>query len=468
MVDLVITGGSVVTSEHTSPATVAIRQKRIQAILAPGEVVQAKQTIDATGMLIMPGAIDIHTHCRAPSFPERGDFASESRAAAAGGVTTIFEMPISDPCASTTEVFTARRELAARDAYVNIGLYGAPGLLDVKEIEGMVKAGAIGFKLFMTRAVKGRESEFHGLTTGTVADIVQALELVKATGLRCVFHAEDQSLIDLFTARAKRSPEPDYKRHLRSRPSVVETTAVARLLSLVEYLKVPVHIAHVSAKPTVDLLRAAKAKGMPISAETCPHYLYFTEDILERVGPYGKINPPIRTESDRDALWNALLDGTIDVVATDHAPFTRAEKEAAWGNVLEAPPGHPGLEQLVPLILSEALQGRFSFQKAVELICSKPAHLFHLYPQKGTLFPGADADIMLYDPKSSTKIDRNDGFSRAAACNRLYDGMTLQGKVATTILGGKVVYQAGKMVGQAGDGRIVSPSRSQKAAFEPV
>ena len=460
MFDLTITQGVIVSSEFTGPATIAIKNGKIQALLAPNETVSSAKTINAPGMLIMPGAIDIHIHCRAPSFPERGDFASESRAAAAGGVTTIFEMPISDPCAATTDVFKARRDLAAKDAHVNIGLYAAPGLLDKKEIQGMVKAGAIGFKLFMTAAVKGREKEFAGLTTNNMADITQALELIKETGLRCVFHAEDQSLINLYTTRVRGVDMVDYKRHLRSRPHVVEVAAVASLLAVAEALQVPVHIAHVSARQSLDLIRLAKDKGVRVSAETCPHYLFFDETVLERVGPFGKINPPIRTQEDRLALWEALKDGTLDVVATDHAPFRFVEKDAAWGNILDALPGHPGLEQFVPLMLSEALTGRIGLQRCVELISAIPAQLFNL-PTKGSFRPGADADITIYNPEPHVTIDRHKGFSRAAESNWLYDGMTLQGEVHATILAGKLIYNAGEMLAKAGDGAIVTPQHSK-------
>jgi dihydroorotase-like cyclic amidohydrolase len=178
MVDLAIVNGVVVSpAAPLQRASLLVQNGKIQSIVATGERVAARQTLDAEGMLVLPGAIDIHFHCRTPSFPERGDFASESRAAAAGGVTTIFEMPISKPCCATTEVWNSRRDLAARDACVNIGLYGAPGLLDPKEINGMAEAGAIGFKLFMTQAPEGREDEFLGLTTNNLADIVRALEL---------------------------------------------------------------------------------------------------------------------------------------------------------------------------------------------------------------------------------------------------------------------------------------------------
>lgn len=463
VIDVAIVNGSLLNPSpeghdlRRRQATLAIHEGRIQAVLDPAETVDAAQVLDAEGMLVLPGAIDVHFHCRAPAFPRRGDFATETRAAAAGGVTTVFEMPISKPGVSTAHIWESRAALVRRQAFVNVGLYGSPGLLLSEEIEAMAAAGAIGFKLFLTRAPEGREDEFDGLVATDLASVVAALELVRSTGLPCVFHAEEQSLVDLYSTRALTSPGPDFRRHGRSRPAIVEATAVAALIAIAQQLDTHIHIAHVSAKATVDLLRYARAVGAPVTAETCPHYLFFTEDILEEIGPYGKINPPLRAAEDRDALWGALLEGILAVIASDHSPFTAEEKEATWGHILDAPPGHPGVEGLVPLVLTEALRGRFSLERAVQFISTGPAQLFNLYPRKGTLQPGADADITIYDPRPARQIKRAEWLSRAAACNRLYDGMTIQGEVYATLLGGKLIYHGGRVLGRPGDGKIVRP-----------
>jgi dihydroorotase (multifunctional complex type) len=463
VVDLAIVNGSIVRSSardsgwSSEPATVAIHRGRIHAILEPESNVEADDVIDAAGMLVLPGAIDIHFHCRAPAFPERATFASETRAAAGGGVTTVFEMPISQPGVSTVEIWESRRQLAEREAFVNVGLYGSPGLLDAAEIQAMADAGAIGFKFFLTDAPEGREDEFEGLVAEDLATVAQALELIKPSGLRCVFHAEDQSLLNHFMAQAERMPGPDFRRQNQSRPPVVEATAVAALVTLANELDAPIHIAHVTSEATVDVLRYARTLQAPVTAETCPHYLLFTDDVLEQVGPYGKINPPLRSSKDQRALWRAVVEDLIDVVATDHAPFTAEEKEATWGNILAAPPGHPGVELLLPLMITQAYAGRLSLGKAVDLITSKPAQLFNLYPHKGSLWPGADADVVVYDPRNTRTIDRTKGLSRASACNRLYDGMQVQGDVYATIVGGKIICRSGEIVGDAGDGRIARP-----------
>jgi len=457
--DLAIVGGDVVTT-HVAPATLLVSGGRIRAIQSPELPVDAATVVDARGMLVIPGVIDIHFHCRDPSYAHRGDFATETRAAAAGGITSVFEMPISKPCTSSLERWERRRDLAAAKAYVNVGLYVAPGLLDAADLRATATAGAVGFKLFMTQAAPGREDEFEGLTTDSLAHVLQVLELVRDIGLRCVFHAEEQSLIDLFRARAAAQAGPDHRRHEASRPGVVEAAAVASLVQLSLATGCPVHIAHVSSAATVEVVRFAKRIGAPVTAETCPHYLYATDDALAHAKSFAVINPPIRGAGDRDALWAGLEDGTIDVVATDHAPFTRAEKEAALDDVLAAPPGHPGLEYLLPLLMTSVADGRLTVERVVELTSAGPARLFDLHPFKGNLAPGSDADITIYDPRQRRTLRRGEGESRAADCNVLYDGMEVVGRVHATVVNGALAYLDGRIVGQAGHGRIVRPGRS--------
>lgn len=455
--DLVVKGGRIVNpsyeSEHaTRPGTLVVEDGRVAALLDPVADPPAREILDATDMLVLPGAIDPHFHCRAPSFPQRGDFATESRAAAAGGVTTIFEMPISNPGVATTHALTTRGALVERDAYVNIALYGAPGLLEAREVQGMAQAGAIAFKLFMTAAPPGREDEFEGLVASDLATIGAALALTRETGLRCAVHCEDQSLVDWYSARARACPVADWRRHLMSRPAVVETTAVAGVLQLAHALQAPVHIVHVSAQASVALVQAAKQQGTPVTAETCPHYLLFTDAVLEHAGPYGKINPPMRTQADQDALWQGLRAGVFDFVATDHAPFTAAEKEATWGRILDAPPGHPGVEALVPLLLTWGLEGTFSLERAVEFMSSNAARSFGLYPRKGVLRPGSDADICVYDPRPTATLEGAAWLTKGAAASRLYQGLPVRGSVHATIVGGRVVYRDGTVVGTPGCG----------------
>lgn len=454
---LAIVGGTVV-ADVTEPATVVMTEGTISAILDPSAEVVADTVIDATGMVVIPGAIDIHVHCRDPSYTHRGDFESETRAAAAGGVTTIFEMPISKPGTATSERWQHRRDIAARKAHVNYGLYAAPGLLDEEDLRRLVDLGAVGFKLFMTRAAPGREDEFEGLTTDDLGHVLRALEAMQRLGLRCVFHAEEQSLLDLYRQRQRDRGGNDPRRHQASRPAVVESASVASLVQLSQATGCPIHIAHVTSESTLDIVRFAKRRGVPVTAETCPHYLYCTDDDVVRAGPFGVINPPIRFESDREALWDGIADGTIDIVATDHAPFSHAEK-AATVDLLDAPPGHPGLETLVPLMMKAVDEGRLTLERAVDLISTAPARVFGLLPRKGTIAVGSDADVTVFDMRERHVLRNGVGESRAADCNALFDGVDVPGKVHATIVGGAPAFLEGRVTNEAGSGRLVSPRR---------
>lgn len=457
MLDLAITGGKVITPAGLIDADLGIQGSQIAAITVPGGLAAAQRSLDATGQLVMPGAIDIHFHCRAPAHPARGDFATETRAAAAGGVTTVFEMPISKPGCATPEIFRSRRALGEANVYVNFALYGAPGTLERDNIVGMAEEGAIAYKIFMHAAPPRREDEFLGLCIPNEADLYEALRLISETGLRCSVHSENNTLLERRIAQLMAEGRMDIGAHLASRPPVVEAVAIAQLVTMAEDLGQPVHIAHLSSAAGLAVVRRYQRDGVAVTAETCPHYLLFTEAAMATAGPYAKINPPLRTEHDIAALWEGIADGSIVAITTDHSPFLVEEKERARSDIWATPSGHPGVEELVPFTMTEALRGRLSIEKAVDLISVNGARLFGLYPQKGALQPGADADITVYDPRPEVTIDRSRLFTQARDCDHLYHGMTMQGQVTTTIVNGKIVYHDGEVIGRPGDGRFVRP-----------
>lgn len=456
--DTLITNGDVVTENGIRPLDIAIKDGKIAVLAARGTSLDARETIDASGQLVIPGAIDIHFHCRAPAYPERGDFATETRAAAAGGVTTIFEMPISKPCCATGDIFRSRKALAQVDAYVNFALYAAPGLLDRREIQDMVDEGAIGFKIFMTDVPAGRDDEFEGLCLPEVEDLYQALKLVAETGLVCSVHAENNQLLEWHTQQIKATGRNDIAVHGESRPPHVEALAIAALMSLNETIGVDLHIAHLSAREPLEVFRRFKRTGSTATAETCPHYLFFTEDDLERVGPFAKINPPLRKSDDQIAMWEGLADGSIMAVTTDHSPFTIEEKERARTDIWRTPPGAPGVEELMLGMMDAALNGKMSIEKAVQLISTNGAKRFGIYPDKGVIAVNADADLVIYDPTATTTIHQDMLFSKAKACDKLYEGMTFKGCVRRTLVLGKTVFEDGAITGQPGWGKFVRPN----------
>jgi allantoinase len=457
MLDLAIKGGTVVTETGSFEADVGIEQDKIALVTRSGVLPPARRELNAEGMLVLPGAIDIHFHVRAPAHPERGTFATETAAAVAGGVTTVLEMPISMPGCARRDILESRKELGLSQAYSNFGLYGAPGLLDRDEILGMAEAGACGFKIFTHSAPPERVDEFLGLCIEGEDDQFRALELIKETGLLTSFHAENERLIHLFDSRMRATDRRDFAAFTESRPPVVEALSVAQLVVLCEAVDTHVHIAHVSGEWPLRVLEEGKSRGLPLTGETCPHYLLFTEEDMERHGPFAKIKPPLRTTEDQDALWNGLFTGSLSAITTDHSPFTLAEKEQGLDDIWKSQIGSPGVEALVPFVMTEALEGRIMLEQAVQFVCSQPARLFNLYPQKGQIQPGSDADILVYDPRESGTIDSRRWFTRARDIERLYHGRPRRGQVYATIVNGVVAFEDEALLGEQGIGRFVRP-----------
>ena len=460
MLDFAIKGGVLLTEDGQFPADIGIEQDRVAAIAPPGTLPAARRELNAEGCLVMPGAVDIHFHVRAPGHPERGTFITETQAAAAGGVTTVLEMPISVPCCARVGVLEQRKALGRSQSYVNFGLYGAPGLLDRDEVLGMADAGACGFKIFTHALPKGREEEFRGLCIENADEIYHALELVKETGLLTSCHAENERLIQLFEGRVKATGRTDPAAFLASRPPVVEAMSVAELAVMCADLGTHVHIAHVSCASALPTLQGAQAAGLPMTGETCPHYLFFTAADMERHGPFAMIKPPLRTEADQAALWAGLMDGSLRAITTDHSPFTLAEKERGLNNIWQGAIGSPGVEALLPGVMTEALDGRFALEMAVRLISSQPAQLFNLFPERGTIQVGSVADVVIYDPRPVGVVDSSRWFTQAKLIERLYHGRRQRGAVRTTIVNGIIVFDDGRIVAEPGSGRFVQPARA--------
>ncbi|WP_375449664.1 dihydroorotase family protein [uncultured Devosia sp.] len=451
--DTIIRNAEVLTPEGLGDHDVALADGKIAALLPRGAG-NAAETIDATGQHLLPGAIDIHFHIRAPAYPDRGTVESETRAAAAGGITTLFEMPISKPCCNTAEQVEIRRAHFAEHALINFGLYAAPGDLTTASVAAMAAGGIVAFKIFTTTAPAGRDDEFLGLSFPDEADQLRALKAVAATGLPIVVHAESAQLLASRNHAARAMDPADAATHLAARPAICEAVAVAKLLAMNIEAQARLHIAHVTSALTVDVLRRF-AGSSDFSAETCPHYLFRTQADVARAGVFAKINPPVRSQADQDVLWSALADGTIGHVTTDHAAFSYAEKLASADNFINAPPGTPGSEVLVPAMLDAVARGRVGLEQAMALLSGNAAERFGL-EGKGRIAVGADADLMLVDMKGVTEIGRDTLLTFARDVAQLYYGARFSGRIRGTLVGGRVVYD-GVPVGEPGWGRYVSP-----------
>jgi len=462
MLDTIITGGLVYTDGKLVSADVGIKDGKIAAIgsLDPST---AHRSVDAKGQWILPGAIDAHFHCRFPAKPEREDFHTGTRAAAAGGVTLIMEMPISKPGVYNGEILARRRELADKDVVVDYALYSAPGTAKREDIESAASEGAIAFKIFMHHPPAGREDEFKGLSVRDDGLLHATLELVADTGLLCASHCEDGDLIDYFartgTERIRatgREPLPgDYPGHLR--PIVLETHAVSRFLSMGEETGARVHVVHASSPRSVELVADAKARGVQATVETCHHYLELDQSLMETYGPYAKVNPPFRTKAERDELWRQLKSGDIDIIASDHAPFTYEEKEVGWKDILAAPSGTPGIEVMVPYVLDKVLEGRLSLKEAMDLLSARPADLFGIDRQKGRLLPGLDADLVFFNPEGKWTVKLDELKTKARRSNEPWAGYEFLGRITSTWVRGQEVYNGSSITADRGTGRFVRP-----------
>jgi allantoinase len=453
--DLAILNGTLIDEHGEHAVDLGVQDGKVALVAARGGLPPATDLLDARGLWVLPGIVDAHFHCRAPDHPEREDFASGTMAAAAGGVTTLLEMPVADVGVTSAALLKARQVWLERDAYIDVGLFAACGTLDREAIHELAEAGAIGFKVFTHAAPAGREQAFKGLSLTTTHELMQALSLVRETGLPCAFHAEDDDLLRHYGALAQAQGLQGVEAYHATRPPAIEGLAVACLALLAEATNTRTHIVHVTSAWAADLIRAARQRGAPITAETCPQYLLLDEAVSYQHGTWAKIAPPLRPKSDVAALWAALADGTIDFVASDHAPFTATDREAVPYE--RAPSGMPNVEAAAPLMLSAALEGRAPFPQMVRWLTANPARTYGLYPRKGALQPGSDADIVLYDPQVTTTIDTSAWFSRSRRSAKVFEGMTYRGRVVRTISRGQTVFHCGQIVGKQGYGKLVRP-----------
>jgi dihydroorotase len=395
-VDLVINGGILVSPDAEYRASIAIKDGRIQAIGAAETMPEAKETLDAAGMHVLPGAIDVHVHFRDPGYPQKEDFGSGTAAAAFGGVTTVFDMPNTLPTIATTETLKAKHKIASEKAYVDYGLYAVLGEESLEHITELVEGGIIGFKCYMGNT-------FGRIPSPSTGAMLELFELVAPTGKRISLHAETNSIMERRESRLRAAGRTEPIAHLASRPAVVAVEAVARAAILAEWTGARIHVLHISSAAELRPLAEAKARGVEITGETCPHYLLLSEKDYEKSGGIVRVNPPVREAPNREPLWNALMDGTIDMVATDHAPHAPDEKTR--NDIWTVDCGFPGVETQMPLMLTEINRGRATIRDYVRWSADNPAKRFGLYPRKGTLTVGSDADIAIVDMKRQWSID---------------------------------------------------------------
>jgi allantoinase len=423
------------------PATIHLRDGIIAAI-APYDEAPAEN--DFGEDVIMPGLVDTHVHVNEPGRTEWEGFASATRAAAAGGVTTLFDMPLNSiPATTTVAALRTKRESARGRISVNVGFIGGvvPGNAD--ELATLHAAGVTLFKCFL---VPSGVDEFPNVDE---SDLREALPILAALDATLLVHAE---LPEHIVAMPSGDPR-HYATYLASRPDSAETEAVALVIRLAEEFGARVHIVHLSSEHSLPLIAAARARGVRITCETCPHYLFFTAEEIADGATELKCAPPIRSATTRDALWNALTNGEIALVASDHSPCPPAMKDHTLGDFFQAWGGIASLQLGLPAVWHEAQTRGASIEQVAEWMSTAPARLAGLSHSKGRIAPGFDADIVIWNPETPVAVDDITLYHRHSLTP--YRGRTLTGLVRATYVGGVQVYLNGR-VAAATPGSLLS------------
>ncbi|MDR3148389.1 MAG: dihydroorotase family protein [Treponema sp.] len=444
--DLVLKGGTLVDPRGTARGNVradlGIRDGKLAALAEDIGPSQAEELYDAGGRYILPGLIDAHVHFRDPGLTYKEDFGSGSAAAAYGGITLVADMPNTLPPTAGLAELREKARIAGEQSYTDFGLFALLTRDNLGELGGLIREGALGFKVFLGTSV----GNIAAPPLGTLYE-----QMRRAGSRRIAFHAEDNELNEHFT-RLCQGPEPGDDPGLlpRARPDMSEAEAVARAIRLAEYTGAAIHICHVSAGRSLALIREAKIRGLPVSAETCPQYLFLDSGDYPRLGTRMKVNPPVRGPEDREALWRGIAEGSIDMIATDHAPHTAEEKDRPlW----EASPGIAGVETSVPLMLTAVNRGRLSLNDYARLASLAPARIWGLYPHKGGFSLNGDADFTVVDMNRAGVI-RNAGLHGKHRTSP-YEGFETTGAPVATLLRGCFIMKDGVLTGKAGFGRLV-------------
>jgi allantoinase len=460
MTQTLIQGGRVVTPTGLQQLQILIKDGKILDLNDPDPHSVEARIIDAGGKIILPGAIDGHTHF-IPIDPESDHpvemdnegFHHGGRGAAAGGVTTIVEMPQAYPATVDGARFERKRIIAQPESIVDFAMWGGivPGKIMDKNLQEQISSGAVAFKGYMC-------ADDPDLPLLADAEIHQALKLLKEAEIMLGLHTENEILLRDHLTRVQSTGRNDALAHADSRPPILEATDVKRAIQIAEETDGWVHIVHLNAIDSAEHVKKAKEQGIRVTAETCPHYLTLDLSDLERLGPYAKCVPPLRSREQVERLWNYLGDGTIDCIASDHCGWTAASKNAGVDNIWNSPNGLTGVQTLLPVVITEARKRGFSWGRIATWTATKPAELWKISPRKGSIQIGADADFAIVDPGIEWTLHSEDLLH--AQKWSPFEGWTLRGKVVKTILRGEVIYDDEtdeKVLAEPGYGQFLRP-----------
>lgn len=452
---LVITNGTVVTSAASVRADVLVEHGRIARLIEPGAAAgPVDRVIDATGRLILPGGVDVHTHLDLPvgDFSSSDDFETGTIAAACGGTTCLVDYATQARGGRLQDALDAWMARADGKAVIDYGFHmcvADAGAALEPQMDDLVRAGVTSFKVFM--AYPGRLQIDDGA-------IVRVLRRAGRLGALTCLHAENGDVIEMLVREAKAAGQRAPVFHARTRPAALETEATTRGIALAAFAGAPLYVVHVSAGGAAEAIAAARARGQQVYGETCPQYLCLTESAYDEPGFGGAkyvMSPPLRSGHDQARVWAALASGALQVVATDHCPFNLSgHKDRGRDDFSRIPNGAPGIETRLLLLHGEGVAtGRLTIEQFVDLTATQPAKLFGLYPRKGTIAPGSDADLVVWDPARAVTLRAADLHMRVDYSP--FEGRTVTGAPDLVLARGEVVVEGGRFVGRRGAGRYL-------------
>jgi dihydropyrimidinase len=460
---ILISGGTVLTSTGSIEADVLVDGETVAALLAPGRATPADRVIDATGKYVLPGGIDAHTHMEMPFGGAHSvdTFETGTRAAAWGGTTTIIDFAVQAKGTSLLSTLDRWHTKADGNCAVDYGFHMIVSDVNdtsLKEMDSCIDAGVNSFKMFMA---------YPGVFYATDGEILLAMQQAQRTGGLVMMHAENGIAIDQLVAQAVASGRTTPVEHGLTRPPELEGEATSRAIALAKVTGAPLYIVHLTAAQALEAVAVARNTGQNVFAETCPQYLYLSIEDLAKPNFEGAkyvASPPLRPKEHQASLWRGLRTNDLSVVSTDHCPFCFNEggeggKQLGRGDFSKIPNGIPGVEHRMDLLHQGVVGGELSLSRWVEVASTTPARMFGLYPRKGTIQPGSDADIVVYDPVATQTLSVDTHHMNVDYS--AYEGMSITGQVRTVLSRGRVIIDDGEYHGSTGHGRFLSRALSQ-------
>ncbi|MGB9740659.1 MAG: dihydroorotase [Candidatus Bathyarchaeia archaeon] len=441
-VDLVLSNAKAYIDNTIVDCSIAVDNGKIAKIGREAHMPNAEKIINLEGLLVLPGLIDVHVHLRDEGKAYKEDFYSGTAAAAAGGITTVLDMPNNEPVTMSAETLSTRMEKAKRNVLTNVGFY-SEFPRNLSEIREIVDAGAVAFKLFMVEQV-------GGLNIRDDSSLFETFRILSKLNMLVAVHAEDGVMIKAIESELKRKNRNDVEAFLKAHSEKAEESAIKRILATAKRACNRVHFCHVSTKSGLEAIREEKRSMKPITCEVTPHHLFLSVENLMDVGEVALTVPPVRERRHAMALWMGIKEGTIDIIASDHAPHALKEKMA--DTVWNIKTGIAGLETTLPLLLTEVNRGNLLLADVVRLMAEKPSEIFGL-KGRGFLKEGNDADLTVINLKSEGKIEASKFYSKAKFSP--FDGWRFKGKPVKTFVNGELVMDNEEIIGRAGVGRIL-------------